>query len=213
MEVRELRPGLWRWTAQHPDWTPDEGGPDGWEQDVGCVYYEGPECVCLIDPLVPPEPDRERFLSALDRDVERAARPVAVLLTVFWHERSAIQLAERYGASVWKRDSASEPPRGVGTFPVERSDETLLWLPEHGALVAGDVLLGAGGGGVRVCPDSWLPEKMRGRVIRDALRPLLELPVEMVLVSHGEPVVEDARAALAHALETDQAAPQAPRAR
>jgi hypothetical protein len=34
------------------------------------------------------------------------------------------------------------------------------------------------------------------------LRPLLDLPVEMVLVSHGEPVLRDGRNALARALKS-----------
>ena len=29
MEIEQLRPRLWRWTATHPDWSPEEGGPDG----------------------------------------------------------------------------------------------------------------------------------------------------------------------------------------
>jgi hypothetical protein len=36
--------------------------------------------------------------------------------------------------------------------------------------------------------------------LRDALRPLLDLPVELVLVSHGEPVLAQGRDALAEAL-------------
>jgi hypothetical protein len=36
--------------------------------------------------------------------------------------------------------------------------------------------------------------------LRAALRPLLELPVESVLVSHGEPVLENGRDAIARAL-------------
>jgi hypothetical protein len=33
------------------------------------------------------------------------------------------------------------------------------------------------------------------------MRPLLDLPIEMVLVSHGEPVLSDGRHALARALD------------
>jgi hypothetical protein len=36
--------------------------------------------------------------------------------------------------------------------------------------------------------------------LRASLRPLLDLPVERVLVSHGTPVLADARRALARAL-------------
>jgi hypothetical protein len=37
--------------------------------------------------------------------------------------------------------------------------------------------------------------------LRAALRPALDLPVEMVLVSHGEPVLRGGRRVLARALE------------
>jgi hypothetical protein len=37
--------------------------------------------------------------------------------------------------------------------------------------------------------------------LRKALQPLLELPVEMVLVSHGEPVLSGGREALVRALD------------
>jgi hypothetical protein len=186
MKVDEIVPGLWRWTAAHPEWK--EG--DDWERDVGCVYYEAPGATVLIDPLVPEE--RERFLEALDRDVERRGLPVAVLLTVPWHVRSFAELAERYAAG-------DEAPAGVEPFVVAEVDETLWWLPEHATLVAGDVLIGAGGG-IEVCSDSWLDERSSHTSIRAALRPLLDLPLERVIVSHGEPVLEDGRGALARAL-------------
>lgn len=186
-ETIELAPGLWRWTAPHPDWK--EG--DDWDQAVGCIYYEAPSTTVLVDPLVPPE--RDRFLEALDRDVERRGLPVSILLTVPWHQRSAAELAERY------REAAAAPA-GVEAFALPEVEETLWWLPEHGALVAGDVLLGAPGG-VRVCPDSWLDERSSPSSLRAALLPLLELPIERVLVSHGDPVLEGGHAALEQALQ------------
>jgi glyoxylase-like metal-dependent hydrolase (beta-lactamase superfamily II) len=187
MKVVELAPGLWRWTAPHPDWK--EG--DDWERDVGCVYYEAAGATVLIDPLVPPE--RERFFEALDRDVERRGLPVAILLTCTWHERSAGELRERYAA-----DDA--PPAGVEpALVLPEIEETLWWLPEHRALVAGDVVVGAPAG-VSVCPDSWLEGEASPASIRAALQALLDLPVERVLVSHGKPVLENGRAALERAL-------------
>ncbi len=196
MEV-SLAPGLWRWTAPHPDWTPADGGPDGWDEDVGCVYHEAREAVVLVDPLVPPEPERTRFFEAFDADVARAKLPVVVLLTAAWHERSSRELLERYGASV------GPPPASVDQISVAGAggeEERLVWLAGPRALVAGDVLLGNGRGGVRVCPDAWLPEESRGPVIRERLRRLLDLPIELLLPSHGEPVLADAHAALARAL-------------
>ena len=39
---------------------------------------------------------------------------------------------------------------------VRGAGETIFWLPEHRALIPGDRILGAPGGGVRLCPESWL---------------------------------------------------------
>ena len=185
MEVVELLPGLWRWTAPHPDWS--EG--DDWEQAVGCVYYEAPGATVLIDPLVPPE--RERFLAALDRDVERRGLPVAVLLTVPWHERSAAELAARYAAG-------NEAPAGVEPFALPAFDEVVWWLPQAATLVVGESLVGSEGT-LALCPETWVSGERR-ELLRSSLRPLLERPIERILVSHGEPVLADGRAALERAL-------------
>jgi glyoxylase-like metal-dependent hydrolase (beta-lactamase superfamily II) len=211
VDVRELAPGFWRWTALHPDWTPEED----WEQEVGCVYLETPSTVILIDPLVPGEPAaRETFLQHLDADVERNGKPVAILLTIFWHERSTAELAERYGATVWAHRGAvgrietpvSNPflpgdvlPGGLIGIDGQRAFETIYWLPEQHALVPGDSLLGDGDGGLQVAREAWLRDTTRAE-FKLALAGLLDLPVELVLVSHGEPVLAEGRAALAQAL-------------
>jgi hypothetical protein len=193
MKVQELAPGLWRWTAPHPDWTP---GKD-WPQDVACLYYEAPAATVLVDPLVPLG-DEERFWLALDRDVERLACPVAVLLTVRWHERSVDEVAARYGASLWRRDTGGPLPAGVDAYDVPAAEETVFWIPEHRALVAGDVLETADE--LTLCPAGWLPEGSSLADVRRELAPVLELPVERVLVSHGAPILEQARVALGRAL-------------
>jgi glyoxylase-like metal-dependent hydrolase (beta-lactamase superfamily II) len=192
MKVQELAPGLWRWTGLHPEWTPDDGGPNGWEQEVGCVYVEAGDRVVLIDPLVPPE-DPDRFWEALDRDVE--GKRVRILLTCDWHGRSAKEIEQRYDAEI-----GGEPPRGLVPIEVPPIDERLWWIPEHGALVAGDVLLGDEDAGVRLCPDSWFQGRSDPAAIRGILGVLLDLPVERLLVSHGEPVLKNTREALARAL-------------
>lgn len=196
-EVSELAPGLLRWTAAHPDWTPDseDGSPRDWERMVGCVLYEVPDAVVLLDPLLPER--REGFLTWLDSVV--AGRRVSVLTTVRWHRRDREPLAERYGANSTMAPNAV--PRGVEPKPVRGAGETLYWLQGVRALVPGDLLIGNGAGGVEVCPESWLADVRADRAgVAHLLRPLLELPVERLLVSHGEPVLADARAELAHAL-------------
>jgi len=92
---------------------------------------------------------------------------------------------------------------GVETITIRRAGETMVWLPGPRALVPGDRLLGDDAGGLRLCPPGWLrylPSRMTEAELREALRPLLELPIEMVLVSHGEPVLRDGRAAIERAL-------------
>jgi glyoxylase-like metal-dependent hydrolase (beta-lactamase superfamily II) len=190
MRVQEIATGLWRWTGLHPAWTPADGGPDGWEQEVSCVFYEAPDAVVLFDPLVPME-DRDRFFEALDRDVERLGQPLRVLLTVADHRRSSEELAERYGGTI------GDVPRGVEVV-LDRFGEHVYWIPEHRSLVFGDVVLGRGGG--LWIPRSWIGEENYDATV-EALRPLLELPVERVFVAHGEPVLGDGREALAAALE------------
>jgi hypothetical protein len=190
VNVAELAPGLWRWTSPHPDWTEAEE----WSREVGSVYYEAPGATVLFDPLVPEEKDR--FFTALDRDVDRRGVPVVILLTCAWHARSAAELTERYNAD----ESDNSALEGVEPFGLSELKETLWWLPEHATLVVGDVLLGSEEGGVQVCPDSWLEGRSSPASIRAALRRLLDLPIERVLVSHGEPVLEHGRAALERAL-------------
>jgi len=84
VEVLELRPGLWRWTA--PTRTgPADGGPEGWEADVGCVYYEAPTRSSSSTPSCRGR-RRGRFLGGA-RPRRRASRPArARLLTISWHK-------------------------------------------------------------------------------------------------------------------------------
>jgi hypothetical protein len=217
MEIERIRPRLWRWTATHPDWSPEEGGPDGWQPEVSCHALVEEDALVLIDPLVPPD-DEERFWHALDGDVEHHGPP-QILLTGYWHARSARTIFDRYaGARVWVPEVAAEKsrerveftdsftsedrlPGGVEAKETDYTTEVLLWIPSHRALAAGDVLLGTPGGGVRVCPDSWLAEGVSPAKLRDQLRALLlDLPIELVLLAHGEPLRENARAALESAL-------------
>jgi hypothetical protein len=200
--IDALRPGLWRWTARHPDAEedPEPGSTADWPPDVGCVACAAVGALVVIDPLVPAG-EEEPFWAAMDELVARHGPRVLVLTTIHWHRRSRGAFVERYGAGT-SRAKASLPA-GVRTVPVRRAGEVMVWLEEHRALVPGDRLLGDDGGGVRLCPPSWLRYLRTGMTtgeLRAALAPLLELPVEMVLVSHGEPVLRDGAAAIERAL-------------
>jgi glyoxylase-like metal-dependent hydrolase (beta-lactamase superfamily II) len=78
----------------------------------------------------------------------------------------------------------------------------MFFLEAHRALVTGDLLVGADGG--IELPITWFPKAER-QWAEDELKPMLRerlgaLPVELVLVSHGEPVLHDAGASLERAL-------------
>jgi glyoxylase-like metal-dependent hydrolase (beta-lactamase superfamily II) len=226
MDVETIRPGLWRWTAPHPDWTEKDGGPGGWARDVASFYYEAPGHVVLLDPQVPPDgapdgtPDAERFWRALDRDVQRLQLPVAVLLTQGWHERSASAVYERYrtrpGASVWvPRASRNEVegtatdtfvpgdplPGGVQAFGPRgpETGEVLYYIPQHAALMSGDHLVAEGDGRLRlgwIDDEAWKQERLL-----PTLRALLDLPLEMVLLAHGRSILSGGKEALAQAIQ------------
>jgi glyoxylase-like metal-dependent hydrolase (beta-lactamase superfamily II) len=196
VEIARIEEGLWRWTAPHPDWK--EG--DDWDEEVGCVYWEADDAVVLVDPLVPREPaDRERFLDALDRDIARVARPVAVLLTCEWHARSAEELAARYDARVHAAFADTPLPGGARAVEARTAEEVVYWLPTVEAVVPGDVLVGSASG-VTLCPESWLEGRGGIAELRAELVPLLDLPVERVLTSHGPPTLAGGGAALGQAL-------------
>ncbi|HET7744850.1 MAG TPA: MBL fold metallo-hydrolase [Gaiellaceae bacterium] len=208
MDVLRITPALWRWTAYHEEW----------RQDVGSTYCVTRDGVVLVDPLVPGEPNAKTFWKALDRDVEGANGVVHVLVTVFWHTRSAAEMVSRYDARVWAQTSGraaierragvvtdtfrpgDELPGGIQAFGTARRNEVVYWLARERAVVPGDVLLGGDAGAVRMCPESWLPKSTGHAELAESLAPLLDLPVERVLVSHGEPVLENGREALAVAL-------------
>jgi glyoxylase-like metal-dependent hydrolase (beta-lactamase superfamily II) len=209
----ELAPGLWRWTVPHPAWTHDRGGVGGWEKDVNSYALVSPERLVLIDPLV----TSADLWAWLD---DRARGGVDVLLTMAWHERSAHELKERLGASVWGNAETREGVEDLGIRLVKDGDdlpggvravaplpndsdedETAYWLPEQGAIAVGDVLVGTPEG-LRIWWEQ-TDDEHRARyrkTVRPAVRRLLELPVERVLTTHGDPVLEGGRAALESAL-------------
>jgi hypothetical protein len=194
----EIAPGLLRWTTPHPEWDPpaQPGSSGDWGEMVGSVLYEVSDTVVLIDPLLPTA-ERAQFLDWLDRRV--AGRPVSVLTTISSHRRDREELAERYRANTTR--AWNFIPHGVEPRPLRGAGETLFWLPGAATLVAGDRLVGDAQGGVLVCPQSWLADVRADRAdVAALMRPLLELPIERVLVSHGEPVLHGGHTALARAI-------------
>ena len=187
--IEEIRPGLKRWAWPHPEFDPLDGGLDESYRAVASVLFSGEEAFVLIDPLVP-----EELWPDLDAEVKQSGKPVVVLTTISFHERSRDAVARRYGGRI------GGDVAGVRGFSAERGDEVAFWLKEPRALVFGDAILGDQAGGLRLTP--WARDAAGLERTRRALLKLLDLPAEVALPSHGEPVLANAREALAQALET-----------
>jgi glyoxylase-like metal-dependent hydrolase (beta-lactamase superfamily II) len=198
--VRELQPGLWWWEAVHPEWTPEDAATEDWGPEVSSYAIDDGERLLLIDPTAPPEP-----VAGL-----AASRDVAIVLTCPWHARDAAALVDRFGATVFTPppDRPGENPLGAQIFaagdrlavgvearPGMEPNDLVLWIESRRALVAGDTLIDRGQG--FEFPADWANKGVPPEEILQSLRPLLELPVELVLPTHGAPTD---RAALARAL-------------
>jgi len=195
----DVAPGLAIWRTEHPDW---REGLD-WPQTVTSTLVESRGEVAVIDPIAPPDEDGA-FWERLD-----ALRPTMAVILKPDHVRGVDTFVRRYGVRpfgpflFWRDDipDAELEPIQPGTvlpgglealYDGRGRNETPLWLPEQRTLVFADALIGAEGGLL-----IWdTPHLERAR---PALRELLELPFERVIVSHGEPLHD--RAAYERALE------------
>jgi hypothetical protein len=170
---------------------------------VTSTVVESGDEVALLDPLAPPADAREAW-ERLD-----AHPPTMVVILKPDHVRDVDLFVDRYGARpfgpslFWRDDiprTELEPIEPGSLLPgglVAQYDgrgrlETPLWLPEQRALVFADALT-ASGGELKVWATLWHEERTL-----PALRALLELPFEHVIVAHGEPLHD--RAAYERAL-------------
>jgi hypothetical protein len=199
-EVVDVAEGLWIWRLPHPDWTPEAD----WEPPVTSTRAGSGGEIALLDPLAPPD-DRDPLWERLDADP-----PTLVVVLKPDHVRHVDRFVERYGARAYGPElffrhdipntelepvqPGDELPGGfLALYDGRGRNETPLWLPEQRALVFADGMT-APGGELRVWATPWHEERTL-----PALRALLELPFEHVIVSHGEPVHD--RAAYEQALD------------
>jgi glyoxylase-like metal-dependent hydrolase (beta-lactamase superfamily II) len=219
--MRELRPGVWHWQATHPAWSADEP----WEQNVSSYALDDGERLLLFDPLAPPaellERAAERETAVVltapwhERDtrslVERLGLPVHTPLP-----ETAEVLIEKYGITAEQAGDGSPDlawlvkegkgearvyspgdgePAGIRAFSGREPEDMVLWIESTRTVISGDSLVDFGKG--LEIPLQWLRQDVTREQVAEALRPLLELPVELVLPAHGTPTD---RAALERAL-------------
>jgi glyoxylase-like metal-dependent hydrolase (beta-lactamase superfamily II) len=209
--VRELSPGLWHWQAPHPGWRDTEP----WDQKVSSYAIADDERLLLFDPLAVPSeieglaaeretaivltaPWHERDAESL---VERLGVPVYTPLP-----DSAQYLMDTYGITaeqagdgspdvVWLlRENKGEArsyaagdrlPFGADVFPGHKPNDTVLWIESTRAVISGDTLVDFGQG--LEINERWLSPGVTREGVAAGLRPLLDLPVEHVLPTHGGP--------------------------
>ncbi len=189
VEIRDVAPGLWLWRQPHPAW---REGYD-WQPEVTSVAVESGGVALLLDPLAPRPAAREVW------DRLEALEPQAVVILKPDHVRDVDLFVRWYGAGAygpflfWPNDVPRTPitpvepgdelPGGLQALEDGRGRmETPVYLPEQRAIVFADALT-APDGELRV----WASPRHEERTL-PALRAMLSLPFEHVLVSHGEPV-------------------------
>jgi hypothetical protein len=170
------------WFSPHPDWEPGED----WPQEVPVVRYETDDEIALIDPFLPP-----------DDSFDPGGKRVRVLLTQGAHYRGTADFVGRYDASVWapprarwrKRPNPAttdELPSGVEAIELDgEPQQVVFFIREHATLVSGDVLSGTGGR-LHVFVDEADPVRLL-----PALDGLADLPIERVIIPHGELILSD----------------------
>lgn len=181
---------MWHWQAPHPEWDDSV-----WPQVVSSYAIDDGERLLLFDPIAVPE-------ELLARSEERE---LVVVLTSPWHERDTRALVEEHDPPVfvtdpgegspdvaWLLSGEGDPhlysvdgglPAGIEAFPGGEPNDVVLWVPSRLAVVAGDTLVDFGDG--LTIHEPWLSTP-REQVVGQ-LRPLLDLPVEHVLATHGGP--------------------------
>jgi glyoxylase-like metal-dependent hydrolase (beta-lactamase superfamily II) len=160
----------------------------------------------VLDPLAPAD-DADEVWARLD-----ATPPTLAIVLKPDHVRDVDLFVRRYGARAFGPDlffrddipeaelepiwPGTELPGGfVALYDGRGRNETPLWLPEQRALVFADALT-APDGDLRVWATPWHEQS-----VLPALRALLDLPFELVIVAHGEPVHD--RAQFERALERE----------
>jgi glyoxylase-like metal-dependent hydrolase (beta-lactamase superfamily II) len=218
--VRELQAGLWYWQAQHPDWAPGEP----WRQEVSSYAIADGKRLLLFDPLAVPDEilalvrERKPVIVLTAPWHERDAKALVERLgaSVFAPPADSAQdLIDKYGITAeqagdgspdlaWLRSAGSDVhwyeagdrlPIGIEAFAGREHNDLVLWIESVRAVVAGDSLADFGSG--LSIQQEWLRKGVTRQQVVEGLKPLLALPVEIVLPAHGEPTD---RAALERAL-------------
>ena len=209
--MRELQAGLWHWQAPHPQWRPSEP----WGPEVSSYAIDDGERLLLFDPLAVPSKieelaaEREAAIVLTNPWHERDSRSLVERLGVPVYTPlpdTAEYLMQKYGLTaeqagdgspdvVWLlKEGIGEAHLytagdrldvGVEAFPGQKPNDMVLWIESHRTVIAGDTLVDFGRG-LEINP-RWLSADVTREHVVEGLRPLLNLPVEHMLATHGVP--------------------------
>jgi len=205
-----LQAGLWHWQAPHPDWTPREP----WPQEVSSYAIDDGERLLLFDPLGVPdrllalarERDPAIVLTAPWHERDTRALVARIRAAVFAPPPDTAQdLVDKYGITAeqagdgspdlqWLRGGTENVqwyaagdrlPTGIEAYAGREHNDLVLWVERVGAVIAGDSLVDFGTG--LLVLNEWLRGDVTRQQVIERLRPLLDLPVEVVCPAHGAP--------------------------
>ena len=181
LTVRRIADGLWLWQV------PDPSRPDG---HVTSLYFEAPEHMVLVDPILPgaSTANRTRVLKALDDDLRRVARPLVIVATTPAESGDAAFLADRFGAAVYRQPvpGGQEIVPGVGAVPAtqNRQGNRIVTIVAQRAVFCGDILQGVGDGVL-----GWGPHPLHHHERTSVIDRLVDLAPTAVIVSRGESIL------------------------
>ncbi len=201
--IRDLMPGLWIWRARHPFWRPE----DDWQPVVTSTFVESDGERVVLDPIAP-SLDNFGLWERLDK-----TPPTAAVVILPDHVRDIDLFVRRYRARPYGPmfffpddvpKTKLEPviadmqlPGGLMALYDGRGRlETPIWLPRQRTIVFGDALTERGGE-LRV----WDCRAGHEKRELPALRDMLELPFERVIVSHADTEPVHSRAEFEKALK------------
>jgi hypothetical protein len=197
--MKEIAPGLFHWTAVHP------------EIRIRVSSYYLPRERVLIDPLLPPRSGIAWL--------RKHGPPEHVFLTNRLHSRHSARIVEAFGSTVWCNrrgidhlapalrarpyDPGDELPGGARALEIGvlGPDESAILLLGVRAAAVADGVVRRGNGPLSFVPDDLLVDDPKDadrvkRGLKAAYQRLAEQDFDHLLLAHGNPWIGDGRMVL-----------------
>ncbi len=193
-ELRAVTRNLYGWASFHPQW----------KTDFNSYALRTSEGIVFVDPL---KPDAEVI-----KKLEALGEPIGILLTNAHHNRDADWFRKQYEILVYAHEKAKADcetkidvllmdgerlPGGVKAvyLPGSSEGEMAYYAKSSGGIVLmGDTLLNQRDKGLTLLSDAYIEDKKQ---MLQSLQKLLELDFKIATFAHGDPIVQEAKRAIA----------------